>query len=535
MQLFNFGVTNNSTPQSWYELTVLAVYRLFLSVALFCAFYFKLPPEFLGSSDAELFVNVSGLYVLIAIILLVLTAKRWGEFASQVTIQLIFDIVIITMIIHASGGLATGIGSLLVVVVVAGGALIPGSLAGFVAVSATGAVLLEAVYSQITGDGSIRYSHAGLLGATFFATALMAQVLGGRLRTTQKLAEHHADDANKLAMLNKHIIERLQVGVMIVDKENIVYSTNQSAQVLLGVTESINGELLYIQVPELFGQLGLWRQGRVDAIHEFQPQPGFAEILPQMIKLEAGDTLIFLNDTSELTQQAQQMKLASLGRMAASIAHEVRNPLGAINHAAELLDEAKVIDEKDKKLLDIIQRQSDRVNGIIDNVLQLSRRKILNKTTFLLSLWLDNFVEEFRKNEDIPESAMLLTTIAPLSQVRVDQEQLRQIMVNLCSNAWHYSEPSIAASKTPQVLVRMGKENDEIVIDILDNGAGVSETALPQLFEPFYSERTGGIGLGLFLAREMAQANGLRLNYIAKQGNKGFFRVTFNSELQVKV
>ena len=167
------------------------------------------------------------------------------------------------------------------------------------------------------------------------------------------------------------------------------------------------------------------------------------------------------------------------------------------------------------------QRQSDRVNGIIDNVLQLSRRKILNKTTFLLSLWLDNFVEEFRKNEDIPESAMLLTTIAPLSQVRVDQEQLRQIMVNLCSNAWHYSEPSIAASKAPQVLVRMGKENDEIVIDVLDNGAGVSETALPQLFEPFYSERTGGIGLGLFLAREMAQANGLRLNYIAKQGNKG--------------
>ena len=70
---------------------------------------------------------------------------------------------------------------------------------------------------------------------------------------------------------------------MIVDKENIVYSTNQSAQVLLGVTESINGELLYIQVPELFGQLGLWRQGRVDATHEFQPQPGFADILPQMI------------------------------------------------------------------------------------------------------------------------------------------------------------------------------------------------------------------------------------------------------------
>ncbi len=535
MQLFNLGIKNTSTPDSWYELTVLAFYRLFLSVALFSAFYFKLPPTFLGSSDAELYLSISVLYVFVASVLLILTSKRSGQFASQATIQLIIDIAIIIIIIRTSGGLTTGIGSLLVVVVVAGGALIPGRLAGFVAAIATLAVLLEAVYSQITGDGIIRYSHAGLLGATFFATALMAQVLARRLRKSQQLAEQHADDASKLTMLNKHIIERLQLGVMIVDKNNIVYSTNQSAQVLLGVSDSINGESLYMQVPELFGQLGHWRQGRVDATHEFQPQPGFAEVLPQMIKLEDGDTLIFLNDTSELTQQAQQMKLASLGRMAASIAHEVRNPLGAINHAAELLNEAETIDDKDKKLLDIIQRQSDRVNGIIDTVLQLSRRKVLNKSTFLLSLWLESFVDEFCNNEDIPKSAISLNTVVPLSQVRVDQEQLRQIMVNLCGNAWHYSESSLATSEVPQVLVRMGIENDEIIIDVLDNGPGVSETALPQLFEPFYSERTGGIGLGLFLAREMAQANGLRLNYIAKQDSKGFFRVTFNSEQQRKV
>ena len=386
MQLFNFGIKDSVTPESWYELTVLAFYRLFLSVALFSAFYFNLPPKFLGSTGAELYLNTSVLYVLIASVLLVLTSKRWGQFAPQATIQLIIDIAIIIVMIHTSGGLITGVGSLLVVVVVAGGALIPGRLAGFIAAIATLAVLLEAVYSQISGDGIIRYSHAGLLGATFFATALMAQVLGSRLRTTQKLAEQHADDANKLTMLNRHIVERLQLGVMIVDENNIVYSTNQSAQILLGVSDSINGEALYAQVPELFGQLGHWRQGRVDATHEFQPQPGFAEVLPQMIKLEDGDTLIFLNDTSKLTQQAQQMKLASLGRMAASIAHEVRNPLGAIHHAAELLNESETIENKDKKLLDIIQRQSDRVNGIIDTVLQLSRRKILNKSTFLLSL-----------------------------------------------------------------------------------------------------------------------------------------------------
>jgi len=256
MQLFDFGVKNSSTPESWYELTVLAVYRLFLSVALFSTFYFKLPPKFLGSSDADLYLYVSLLYVLIASVLLVLTRKRWGRFAPQVTLQLIIDIEIIIVMIHSSGGLTTGVGSLLVVVVVAGGALIPGRLAGFVAAIATLAVLLEAVYSQISGEDNIKYSHAGLLGATFFATALMAQVLGSRLRTTEKLAEQHADDASRLTMLNKHIVERLLLGVMVVDEHDTVYSSNQSAQALLGVSDSINGEALSAQLPELLRQLG---------------------------------------------------------------------------------------------------------------------------------------------------------------------------------------------------------------------------------------------------------------------------------------
>ena len=371
-----------------------------------------------------------------------------------------------------------------------------------------------------------------MLGATFFITALLAQALG---KKTEQLQQQHAGDVTKLSRLNQHIIERLHVGVMIVDKENIVYSTNKSAQVLLGVTEAINGEHISDQLPELFGQLGNWRQGRTGVVGEFQPQLGFAEVLPQMIALEGGDTLIFLTDTTELTQQAQQMKLASLGHMAASIAHEIRNPLGAINHASELLSEADVT-EKDQKLLTIIQRQSQRVNGIIDTVLQLGRRKILSKSTFILAPWLEQFIEEFKHNEAIPEGTVYLKLASVLTQVRVDQEQLRQIMVNLCTNAWHYSDASSVTEEMPQVWVRMQLINKEIMIDVLDNGPGVSETALPQLFEPFHSERTGGIGLGLFLAREMALANGIRLDYIATEDKYGgYFRVTFNSELKGKM
>ncbi len=516
----------------WRELQAFAIYRFVLASALFVAFFFKLPPEFLGKSAPELYQLASQVYLVLAIAFIVSSFQKKGTFELQVILQLIVDIIVLTLMIYSSGGLGSGLGVLLVVVVVTGGALVPGRLALFIAAIAAVSVLAVVSYSRFFDEGKILYSHAGMLGATFFITALLAQALG---RKTELLQQKHVGDVNRLSRLNQHIIERLQVGVMVVDSENKVYLTNKSAQVLLGVTDAIYGEHISDQLPELFGQLANWRQGRTGVVAEFQPKPGFAEVLPQMSTLEEGDTLIFLTDTSELTQQAQQMKLASLGHMAASIAHEVRNPLGAINHAAELLSEADIA-EKDQKLLTIIQRQSHRVNGIIDAVLQLARRNILNKSTFVLAPWLEQFINEFKHNERIPDNAIHVRLASVLTQVRVDQEQLRQIMVNLCTNAWHYSDASNVTEEMPQVWIRMQKVKNEIMIDVLDNGPGVSETALPQLFEPFQSERSGGIGLGLFLAREMALANGIRLDYM-ETGDQygGFFRVTFNSELEGKI
>lgn len=516
----------------WRELAAFSIYRLIIAAALFLAFFYHISPDFLGKLSPVTYQNVSQLYLVLALIFLISTLQKKGAFEFQATLQFIADIVILTLVLHVSGGLSTGLGILLVVVVVTGGALVPGRLALFIAAVAAMSILIEVTYSKVINGEIIEYSQAGMLGATFFITALLAQALS---KKTEQMQEQHAGDVSKLSRLNQLIIERLHVGVMIVDKDNSVYSTNKSAQVLLGVTDAIIGEHVSDQLPELFGQLGSWRQGRTGAVGEFKPQVGFAEILPQMISLEGGDTLIFLSDTNELTQQAQQMKLASLGHMAASIAHEVRNPLGAISHAAELLSEADVA-EKDQKLLTIIQRQSHRVNGIIDAVLQLGRRKILNKSTFMLSPWLEQFIEEFKQNEGIHVGVLRLELASALSQVRVDQEQLRQITVNLCTNAYSYSKSDTSDDGMPQVLVRMRNTNNEVMIEVLDNGPGVSETALPKLFEPFQSERTGGIGLGLFLAREMALANGIRLDYITTDDQYGgYFRMTFNSELKGKI
>jgi two-component system sensor histidine kinase PilS (NtrC family) len=173
----SYGLSLQQDPASWRALIMFAGYRFFLAGILFLVFYFKLPPEFLGSHDPRLYSSVSQLYLLVALVLLIFTLKHWGDVHSQIKIQLLLDIIALTLLIHASGGLQTGLGSLLLVVVVAGGALVPGKLAAFIAAIATLAVLLEVSYSQIAGDGATKYTQAGMLGATFFFNSLAGAVV----------------------------------------------------------------------------------------------------------------------------------------------------------------------------------------------------------------------------------------------------------------------------------------------------------------------------------------------------------------------
>ncbi|RKZ98115.1 MAG: sensor histidine kinase [Gammaproteobacteria bacterium] len=529
MQLFNFDLNRDSSPASWRELTIFSAYRLFLAVMLFCVFFLNLPPEFLGEENPSLYSSTSLFYLLTAMVLMLFTSKHWGEFETQTKIQLIIDIAVITLIIHASGGLKTGLGSLLVVVVVAGGALMPGRLAIFFAAIATLAVLLEVTYSQITGDEVTRYSHAGMLGATFFATALLAQTLSKKINTSQKLADQRALDVTNMAMINEHIISRMQTGVLVVEPSGKIRLSNQSARDLLGVDGFEAKEALKHRIPELAQQHWSWKQHQANAFEPFQARADLPEVLATAILLDSGETVLYIENTSAMAQQVQQLKLASLGRLTASIAHEVRNPLGAISHAGELLAENANGDENTSKLTDIILRHSARVNGIIETILQMSRRKIVEPTVVVLATWLEQFVDEFCEYKHIDRSELNLSSTVPLAKVYIDPAQLHQIVWNLVENAWQYSDP---VQTLPRVEIKLSMQDTDVVIDIVDNGPGVSDTAMPQLFEPFNSERKGGTGLGLYLARELCQANGARLNYLPDIQGRSCFRISLPMERQ---
>lgn len=529
-QTSDFIQSPEQDPGSWRALTVFAGYRFFLAGVLFFVFYLKLPPEFLGWVDPKLYALVSKLYLLTALILLIFTIKRWGDVEKQIKLQLVIDIIALTLIIHASGGLATGLGSLLLVVVVAGGALIPGRLAAFIAAIATLAVLLEVSYSQIAGDGVTKYSQAGILGATFFVTAWLAQWLSHKMQSSQVLAEQRARDVANLAVLNQHIISRMQIGVLAIDTQGIVTMFNQSARDLLGIERAFPGFNLRLMVPQLAEQIWLWQHHNPQPFEAFQARPDLPEVQVSASKLDSGEILIYVENTSAMAQQAQQLKLASLGRLTASIAHEIRNPLGAISHAGELLAEKQTSDPSMTKLTDIIQRHSERVNSIIETILQMSRRKTVEPAAVVLATWLEKFVAEFCEIKTAKPSDISLTIDSPLAKVAMDPEQLHQVLWNLMENAWHYStEPE---GSEPRIALLLDRSEKEIYIDVSDNGAGVSKGALEHLFEPFHSKRQGGTGLGLYLARELCQANGARLSYIADELQSSRFRISFPSEWQ---
>jgi two-component system sensor histidine kinase PilS (NtrC family) len=256
-------------------------------------------------------------------------------------------------------------------------------------------------------------------------------------------------------------------------------------------------------------------------------------------KKNSSDTIILLEDVSKLTQQAQQQKLASLGRLTASIAHEIRNPLAAICHAGELLSESEVIDVADKRLTEIIDQQSKRLNKIIDTVLNLSRRHQINIEKIKLTEWIKRFLED-----QIHFPADQISLIVEDDYIiSFDPQHLQQILANLIQNALRHSLVIDNSELDSRELDKAYLNNHKLImpvtikiyqeatirIDILNYGEKITAEDEEHLFEPFFTTQTSGTGLGLYMAKELADSNFSRLNYIPL-GSQTCFRLVFGSD-----
>jgi len=510
--------------QTWKPLRLFSLYRLVLAgLFLTLAATQNLPPP-LSTYSPLLFEWTTVAYLAAAVVVRFAVQAHYPPFPVQVYAQVLLDVAALTVLMHASGGVSSGVGVLLVVSVAAGSILTGGRTAGLFAAVAALAVLGEEVFAHLQADRlEANYSHAGMIGLALFATAFLAQFLSRRIRESEALATRRGVDLANMAQLTEYVVQQRDTGVVVIESDGRIRLMNEAAGDLLG-TGHREGAYLEGVAPMLAER---FRDGQGDdtPLGTIHIDETGTEVIPRFLPIGAGPsagTLILLKDAGAAARQAQQMKLAALGRLTASIAHEVRNPLGAISHAGELLDEAPDLPSSDRRLVEIVLAQSRRVNAIVENVLGLGRRDRSRPTGLELGSWLERFVEEFTELSHLnPGSLALEMEAAPL-EVHFDPSHLHQILWNLCQNGVR----AATDAPTPQVEIRAGYTGRRPYIEVRDHGPGIPPEAAQKLFEPLFTTAADGTGLGLYIARELAECNEGRLEHLA--GPHGArFRLSF--------
>lgn len=518
----------------WYPVRLLALYRLFIAVLLGSTYFSGAAIHTLGTTHPELFALCAIFYLVLAFLWLALLRIKRLAYTEQVYLQIAGDIVLLVLMMYASGGVSSGLGILLVVNVGSATLIISGLAGLFFAAIATILVLLEQLYTHWqTGHVTSSYQLVGTLGAAYFGVTLVMLVLKRRVQESELLAEQRELDIENLAELNDQIIQHIQSGVMVVDSTAQIRLINRAAKMQLALNTVYPPVPLSEVSTELSSRFNLWQTspGQTPTRIRFPGSP--FELQPHFTPLgpsgEAG-TLVVLEDTTPYSREFQNIKLASLGRLTASIAHEIRNPLSAIQHAAQLLSESATLTTSDQRLTQIIIQQTLRVNTIIENVLQLSVKDKTEPAQIELNGWLREFVSEFRAQHAGLSYEIKLNINAADPVVHFDPTQLHQIIWNLCENSLKYgldSKNKAAIELTASVETL----NNSTYLDIADHGQGVAPANQDKIFEPFFSSSGTSPGLGLYIVRELCEFNYANIRYIDDPGYGAVFRIQFSNPL----
>jgi two-component system sensor histidine kinase PilS (NtrC family) len=519
---------------TWRVLGTLNVFRLFLAVVLLGLFFASGDPRFFGDRYPALFSATAAGYLVFSIVSGLAIRQRWVTAGPQILAQVTVDILAIVVLMHSSGGISSGLGGLLVVFVGAGSLVLPLQVPAFFAAIATLAVLGEQFFSQIGGvSDTSNYSAAGVLGAIIFAISLAARPLARRIQFSEALARQRGVDLANLSELNEYIVQHLRESIVVVDADNRIRLINGSAAQLLGAPNDCHGTPLADASTDLAKHVAEWRKHQSETAHtEFSlvAADDSARIKAHLAPLgkgaeRSGPILVFLEDASLMNARVQQSKLASLGRLSASIAHEIRNPVGAMSHAGQLLAESNALTVDDLRLTEIIRTHAERVSHIIDNVLQLSRRESSRPERFKLDPWLKDFAQEFTRTLELQEGELSVADVPGNLEIRMDPSHLRQVLWNLCDNAVKY------ASETGGIMVELQagqtQRTGQPYLEVLDHGHGVDPQTVDKIFEPFYTDRSGGTGLGLYISRELCELNRATLVFQPRDTGGSIFRIVF--------
>lgn len=498
----------------WRSLDYFNLYRLTLAVALvFTGLLFDASDLFRAGAS-ERFQGFAYAYLLIAALFVLGIRARWPGFQVQLTAHITADIVLLMLMMSTSERLAGGMGMLLVISIASGGLVGSGRLTLLYAAMASIAVLLQHGFSILSGSQGVdSFFQVGLLCAGYFAIGWLAHALTQRALRSETLAQQQADELALLNRINALAIENSPDGLLAVRGDGVVRHASPRALALLGVTTPVTPGITRLDAisPELARLAQQLHPGTIPTLNT-----AAAQLRVRCIPLATPDDsrVLVLEDQSQAEQAAQRLKLAALGRLTANIAHEIRNPLSAISHAAQLLHE-EARGAAQARLTEIIENNARRLDRLVEEVLTLNRRDRLNPVSFDATA-LAALIDELRQTEEIPADAVIVSMPDPL-HFQFDPDHLRQIVWNLLRNAWRFSRKQAGSIRFSAQML-----GDSAQIEIEDDGPGLSPEHQGKLFEPFFTTDAQGTGLGLFLARELAEANHAALAYAPGAGGARF-------------
>ena len=522
-------VDNKLTLTRWRSLKLYNVYRILIALMFLVTQGLIKGEGGLQAAAQDLPSLLIFAYLAFSIIAAIFTWLEQPTIDITLPIQITIDVVFIVLIMHAQGAEQGGTGLLLIITIASASLISEGRLALFYAAIATIGILLEQAYSAQFGDKpTSNYATGVILSLACFATAWLAYSLAKRMQQSELLASQRGLDVKNLAQINALITHEMQDGVLVVNQHLQIKHHNVQAESMLGLEDENWLEKRLDEIsPEMASLLQHWLEstdGATETANTNILKPNILKLSAMSRELRVNflpiadnrseGAVIFIEDWSQMQTQAHQVKLAALGRLTANIAHEIRNPLSAISHANQLLQEEEDTSPATKRMLQIISDNVQRLDQIIKDVLELNRRDRTNQERIHFENFIADFYTQFCAVEKIPKGCFTLTLNHLNTMILFDRRHLNQILWNLCKNGWRHSKQ---AKNSLELAISVPNKSQTVQIDVIDDGEGIPDSVSSHLFEPFFTTEKSGTGLGLYIARELADANGAKLQFVSGQ------------------
>ena len=444
-------------------------------------------------------------------------------------VGLTVDALVLTTLLYFSGGNDLQVILLFLVQVAAAFMLVRSNQAILLTIFAITLVIYQQFYQTLKSD--VNYAlvnNVASMAISFIGVAYLSYTLSKRLKQIERLSERQVNEVNALNAINNKIVQIIDQGVVVLSHDLEIFIANDTAIDQLHLPKTLDNfnlpdisPLLAARLAPVIEQPEATLIVRLDVPTTRTPlavgiepnNQSFNDLRLRITQLRQQYAIIFIEDLRHELSRSQQLKLASLGQLSASIAHEIRNPLATISQASQLLMEE--VNEADSGLSDdnillyeMIYHQTIRVNKIIEDVLKLSRQQRPNFVYIEPKTWLNDFIQENFSGHDI------FLHCHTDKGFMFDNHQLAQILVNLINNGLRFSSKTQPHAFVTLEVYEFGKS---IHIDVIDTGHGVAKENIEYLFNPFFTTDNQGTGLGLYLSQAFCQANYANLEYVPSE------------------